>query len=266
MRDGDTGLPVKTAVVAFGGHASGFADDLVGGIDRGAHYAIKGIPLGTYPDVAASAPGYDTAVATNTIVRGPTRQDFSLRRDWAAGPGGATVVSSSGDAEGCPAGLAIDQSSGNGWIAPFVADGAGLVPQQVTVALPSAVDVSRFGIDPSPTCGFGGSAELKGWRLETSTDGVTYTTAAEGSFRPQDAFRLNLVRPTAGAERRALRAPVGAVEPRPRRPGRLPRSERLPGNLGRRARGLRQELGHQHDVAADVPGHRRRDLPEARRR
>jgi hypothetical protein len=71
----------------------------------------------------------------------------------------------------------------------------------MTVELPAAVDVTRIGIDPTASCGFGGSAELKGWRLETSTDGTTFTTAAEGSFRPQDANRLNLVRPVAGAER-----------------------------------------------------------------
>jgi extracellular elastinolytic metalloproteinase len=201
VRDRDSGAPIKTAVVQFGGHASGFADDLVSAITRGSHYEVRQIPLGTYPDIVAKAPGYDTSEpVTATIERGQQVQDFQLRRDWAAGPGGATIASSSGDAFDCPASFAIDQSPGNGWIAPFAADGGELVPQQMTVALPTAVDISRVGIDPSPTCGFGTSAQLKEWRLETSTDGVTFTTAAQGSFRPQDDFRLNLVRLSAGAE------------------------------------------------------------------
>jgi hypothetical protein len=48
------------------------------------------------------------------------------------------------------------------------------------------VDVSTFAVDPSATCGDGGSASMGEFRIETSPDGTTWTTAAEGTFTVAD--------------------------------------------------------------------------------
>jgi hypothetical protein len=66
------------------------------------------------------------------------------------------------------------------------------------VKLPRAVTVSGFGVDPSATCGDGASASTGGYRIETSPNGSTWTTAATGKFTSADAGRINKVSPTAG--------------------------------------------------------------------
>lgn len=63
----------------------------------------------------------------------------------------------------------------------------------------TTVDVDSFGIDPSATCGDGGSASTGDYRIETSPDGSTWTTAAEGTFTVYDRGRVNEVTPTAGS-------------------------------------------------------------------
>jgi len=60
------------------------------------------------------------------------------------------------------------------------------------------VNISEVAVDPGNTCGDGGSASTKGYRLETSADGVTFTVASTGTFGPTDRHRLNSVPLTAG--------------------------------------------------------------------
>jgi extracellular elastinolytic metalloproteinase len=66
------------------------------------------------------------------------------------------------------------------------------------VRLPVAVNVSQFAVDPGNTCGDGGSASTKDFRIETSQDGTTFAVAASGSFGAVDRHRLNPVTPAAG--------------------------------------------------------------------
>ena len=65
--------------------------------------------------------------------------------------------------------------------------------------LPHAVDIAAVAIDPGNTCGDGGSASTKDWKVETSVDGTTFTLAASGTFGVADRHRLNTVPLTAGA-------------------------------------------------------------------
>ena len=125
-----------------------------------------------------------------------TARDIVLRRDWAAYAGGARVTAATGnddDGSRCGPSTAIDQDAGTTWItdAPAAVPGA----KAVTIALPEAVDVSTFEIDPSPGCGVGYSAMLSGWRVEVSRDGQTFTSMASGAFARPDAFRRNVVTP-----------------------------------------------------------------------
>src|SRR4029078_6231482 len=46
------------------------------------------------------------------------------------------------------------------------------------------MDVSEIAVDPSATCGDGGSASTGPDSIETSTDGKNCTTANQGTFPP----------------------------------------------------------------------------------
>ena len=202
VTDVDSGKPISGALVAFGGHASGFPGDFAALTDAAGHYAIKDVFFGTYQKVGGSAPGYDRVLTTVTVDAASETQDFSLRRDWAALSGGGSVVAFNGpdfSDFGCGPDRAIDQSLGNGWGSTTDFDASGTaVPKFVTVKLPAAVNVSQFAVDPGNTCGDGGSASTKDFRIETSKDGTTFTVAASGSFGVADRHRLNAVTPAAG--------------------------------------------------------------------
>jgi hypothetical protein len=92
---------------------------------------------------------------------------------------------------GCGAAAMFDQSEGNGWSTTRVVNDGKVTPKFVVVRLPKIVDVSAIAIDPSNTCGDAGSASTGPFRLETSTDGRTWRTAAEGTFTPRDRGHFN---------------------------------------------------------------------------
>ena len=201
VTDADTSQPVEGAVVAFGGHDSGFPGDLVGISDANGNYAVNDIFFGDYPDVSASAPGYDPVVVPGklTITQPTTTHDFQLRRDWAALSGGGSITDFSGpdfSGFGCGPTGAIDQSQGNGW--GSVTNSAGVddgttSPEHIVVKLPVAVDISELDVNPSNTCGDPGSSSVRGFVIETSTDGVTFTQAATGVFYAANRGHLNPV-------------------------------------------------------------------------
>ena len=204
ITDQDTGDPIEGAVVAFGGHASGFADDLVGTSNASGNYEVDNIFFGDYPDVFASAPGYDPVVVSGklTINSASTTHDFQLRRDWAALSGGGSITDFSGPdftPFGCGPSGAIDQSQGNGW--GSVTNSAGVDdgttdPEFIVVKLPVAVDISDIQVNPSNTCGDPGSSSVRGFTVETSADGTTFSQVATGVFYRGNRGHLNSVTPS----------------------------------------------------------------------
>ena len=203
VTDLDTGQPIKGVVVAFGGHASGFSGDLVGVSKQNGTYEVKKITFGTYPDVFASSPGYNPVVIEPLTIDGPiTSQNFQLRRDWAALGGGAEVTAFDGPDYtpfGCGPNGAIDQSLGSGW-GSDTSDGTnnGLVtPKSITIKLPIAIDVTEIQIDPSNTCGDPGSSATHHYKVETSTNGTTFSLVNEGHFYAANRGHLNTVTPLA---------------------------------------------------------------------
>ena len=170
---------------------SGFADNWTATTGADGTYTISGILPGTYPKVAASFTGYDSQVKTVSVGARVNTLNWALRRDWAAAGGGATVTDFNGvdfTAFGCGPINLIDQSQGQGWGSDSDltggADTTAINPRFIVIKLPSAVNVSELQINPANTCGDGGSASTGAYKVETSTDGSTWTLGAQGHFTP----------------------------------------------------------------------------------
>ncbi len=202
VTDPTTGGPVEGALVQVTGQGDQFADVT----DADGSYSIDGLYAGTYKKVVATAPGYfPEAKAINT--ESSSGADFSIVRDWAASSGGAEVTDFNGPdytPYGCGPEQAIDLGLTTGW-GSTTGDDDGtptnvFVPKHIVVDLHSVIDVTSFGVDPTATCGDGGSASTGDYRIETSPDGNVWTMAAEGTFTSADRGRLNDVAPTAGSD------------------------------------------------------------------
>ncbi len=201
ITDQDTGLPIMGIAVTFGGHASGFPGDLAAVSDQNGKYTVKNIFFGSYPDVSASGAGYNAVdvPGTITINQKTTTQNFQLRRDWAALSGGGSITDFSGpdfSSFGCGPSSAIDQSQGNGW--DSVTNSAGVddgttSPEHIVVKLPVAVDISEIQVNPSNTCGDPGSSSVRGFTVETSTNGTTFTQVSTGAFYAASRGHLNTI-------------------------------------------------------------------------
>ncbi|ELP62817.1 M36 family metallopeptidase [Streptomyces turgidiscabies] len=196
VTDDASGAPVGGVTVSISGHASGFPGaDLSAVSAADGTYAIRNVPEGTYRKVYASGNGYEPQIRTLTVAAGAA--DWSVRRNWSASSGGAEVAEFSGvdySDFGCgPAGL-IDMSA-NVWgsEANGGTNGTGVDPVHNTVRLPQGVDISELRVDPTSGCGDDVTASLGDYRIETSTDGTTWATAAEGHFGPADTGRENTV-------------------------------------------------------------------------
>jgi hypothetical protein len=162
------------------------------------------VPVGRYHKLLVSGAGYDPRARSVTVPVDGTNASLTVRRDFAASSGGATtkVVGPTFDSA-CGPRQAIDNNPGTGW-ETSTGDDQGtptnvFVPKRLTVTLPVNVDVSQIAVDPSASCGDGGSASTGRYRIDTSADDRSYHKAAEGTFTVDDRGRLNLVTPAAGA-------------------------------------------------------------------
>ncbi|GAB1690429.1 M36 family metallopeptidase [Krasilnikovia sp. M28-CT-15] len=204
VTDADTKAPLAGAVVGFGGHASGFAGDYVATAAADGTYTITDILPGTYPKVFVRAPGYDTQSRTVSVAARANVADWSVRRNWASTGGGSKVSSFTGvdyTEYGCGPAALFDQSQGSGWVSDAKltqTPGTAIEPRTVVLELPKAVDVAALTINPTAACGDGGSASTGDYRLETSTDGVTWTVGSQGHFTPADR-KVNTVALAAGS-------------------------------------------------------------------
>ena len=164
-------------------------------------YTLTGVPAGTYSQVIANAygKGFDPGVATGVTVAASatTTRNFTLARNWAALDSGASVLTGTGEV-GCSRDNLIDTAFNTQWStsSPARADQPG--EKSVTVVLPSAVDVSSFAIEPTGGCRAGSNASLGQYRVEVSTNGTTFTTAASGTFTSAHLGKRNIVLPNAG--------------------------------------------------------------------
>jgi hypothetical protein len=176
--------------------------------DANGEYTLGPVPVGQYSKLVVNGSGYVPVTTDVNVTNGGAHQNFSVERDWAAASGGASVADFNGPdytAYGCGPGGAIDLSQASGWGSTTGSDAGETTnvfqPKHITIELPQAVDIDHFGIDPTSTCGDGGSASTGDYKIETSPDGSdgSWTQAATGTFTSDDRGRINSVNPGAGA-------------------------------------------------------------------
>jgi hypothetical protein len=193
VTDQDTAVAAKGITVAFGGHDSGFPGSYSATTDAAGRYTIPGVFAGTYPDVYATGAGFDTSSRTVTVRGSATSTaNWTVRRDWAASGGGASVTDTNGEEYadfGCGAEAMIDQSAGVGWSTDLPGSGG----KYVVIALPKAISLNSVTIDPSGTCGDDATASTASYRLETSTNGTTWRAASSGTFGAAAIGHANVV-------------------------------------------------------------------------
>jgi extracellular elastinolytic metalloproteinase len=198
VTDDATAAAISGAIVAFGGHDHG-AGNYVATSNASGSYSIGSIFTGTYPKVSARGAGYDPLVlSTLTINAGANTKNWLLRRDWASLSGGGSIASFNGPDYtpfGCGPTGAIDQSQGNGWgsdtdngtITGFATD------KFIVARLPVKVNISEIQVNPSNTCGDPGSSSTRGWRIEVSADGTSFTELGDGVFYAANRGHMNTV-------------------------------------------------------------------------
>jgi hypothetical protein len=209
----DTGLPLGSVSIGFGGlttvtSPTAFPDRLPPTTSAAnGHYALS-VPAGTYGGLVFDRSGWDkVSLKSLRVTAGATTaRNVALRRDWASRRGGGVITQASDDTGadfGCGVAQLIDQNRGVGW-SPFNPnssdpDNPHAGAPTATIRLPQTIDISAFGLDPSHNCGDDPSSQTKGYRIQTSADGVHFATAKQGSFTPAQNGRLNIVAPTANS-------------------------------------------------------------------
>ena len=188
--------PVAGATVSFGGHNSGFAGDLVTTTGGDGSYALTNVPVGSYPQIIVNPiRGHDRLVTgpVSVTAGATTTQNLTMVRDWAASGGGASVVDFTGGNftnQGCGPPSAIDQSAATVWSANITSPQA-----YITVALPQAVDVTGFAINPTAGCGDDPQSSLGQYKIEVSSTSPAsgFTTIASGTMNSANLNRSNAI-------------------------------------------------------------------------
>jgi extracellular elastinolytic metalloproteinase len=197
VTDSQSGEPVAGVTVTVARQGGGRVNNPSATTGADGTYSIPNLVVGTYPKVAVASGGFDPIQVPVTITAGTTVQNFSVRRDWAAASGGASVAAFDGPDYtpfGCGPINAIDQSQAAGWGSNSDLVG-GLpgpaTPKSITIHLPTAVDIATVSVNPSAICGDGGSASTGDYQVEVSTDGTAFTQVASGTFTPANRGQMN---------------------------------------------------------------------------
>lgn len=191
VRDPDNrNRPVAGARVAIANNPTSLTDVT----DSLGRYSISDVPVGEYPLLTVTKKNYDGMTTTPVLIEDglTTIRNLAVRRDWSARSGGARIASFSPpdySPFGCGPRGAIDQSHLTGWGSNVGAS------RQLTIKLPSYVDVKAFAVDPGATCGDPAEAALRGYGLYVlqTGKGGSFALVKSGSFGVHAGGRLNLV-------------------------------------------------------------------------
>jgi extracellular elastinolytic metalloproteinase len=176
-----TSHPVLGATVRLSGGAAGIPVELSATTDAGGRFEIDDVPVGRYPDLTFTAPGY-LAVGGHITIHHDTQTGAQLQRDWASTQGGARVVGHTGRTSSehglaCTPRAAFDMTHA-GWRSR--ADG----PRSVILRLPLAVNVSAFGFRAGSVCSTAATA-VRAFDLWTRTGAHARWRLA---YRTRDGF------------------------------------------------------------------------------
>jgi hypothetical protein len=146
---------------------------------------------GTY-NFIAQAPGYGLLKFTRTLAAGTSTLTIGLPTNWASRSKGALAVASStattdpGDA----ASNANDDTEATDW----TGIGQLAVPQSLTITFPAPRTISRINVSAMLGPDQNRFTALRKFRLQTSTNGITFTNAFSSA---DNAFPASVPRPVA---------------------------------------------------------------------
>jgi len=146
-------------------------------------FSVKAV-AGTYP-LTIQAPGFGTQTIEGfTVAAGRNAaRTVSLAPNLASTAAGATIVSASSQDDGAPAKFAFDDTAASVWSTDDSGTPYNAGPnQRVTVKLAAPATVSSLRVSAFKATNASRFAALKDFTFQTSTDGVTWTTARTGGF------------------------------------------------------------------------------------
>ncbi|MCW2985776.1 MAG: hypothetical protein JWR63_3346 [Conexibacter sp.] len=200
VTDADTGLGLGGASLTWNGTTAPPPSLTTDGTGR---YLFTGLDAGSTGSLAVSGPPGWERTSVDAIRLLPDdigSQNVTIHRNWASTAGGATSTAND-DAQspaGCGAGKATDNDRATGWSAT-VASHTAQDPAALTVALPQTIDLHELQLDPTAACGHDAGAALGAYRILTSPDGATWSTAAEGTLGAAARGKSTTIAPTANA-------------------------------------------------------------------
>src|SRR4051812_5734249 len=139
---------------------------------------------GTY-DVTVQAPGYGAQTFKGVAVGagGTRRVTLRVAPNLASRSNGATVVSASSEDPGLPAQFLIDDTEGSAWSTQKGATPYNAGPdQRVTIKLGKPGRITSIAVSAFKTTAASRFEALRDFTFQTSTDGVTWSTAQTGTF------------------------------------------------------------------------------------
>ncbi|GAA2157297.1 hypothetical protein GCM10009845_00690 [Pedococcus bigeumensis] len=176
-----TGQPVSNAKVILGRFEARVTPLVRTGSFGGA--SIKAL-AGTYP-LTIQAPGFGVQTIDAFVVTAGrnTARTIKLAPNLASTAAGARVVSVSSEDDGAPAKFAFDDTAASVWSTKAGATAYNAGPdQRVTVQLAAPATVSSLRVSAFKATNASRFEALKDFTVQTSTDGVSWTTVRTGGF------------------------------------------------------------------------------------
>lgn len=176
-----TGQPISNAKVILGRFEARVTPLVRTGSSGGA--SIKAL-AGTYP-LTIQAPGFgvQTIDAFAVTAGRNTAKTIKLAPNLASTAAGAQVVSVSSEDDGAPAKFAFDDTAASVWSTKPGTTAYNAGPdQRVTVKLAAPATVSSLRVSAYKATNASRFVALKDFTVQTSTDGVSWTTARTGGF------------------------------------------------------------------------------------